>query len=213
MVRIESPEPVDLEAQEDGKWRVVCSSPCGKPLSPKPLYRVSGNGVRVSNEFRLEPGKTITLDVQPGSKPNRLRGTILVVVGLAGLVPGAIVTSAEVVGLFMGLVLFCPIVAAFASKANQNNKYTGCLGDIATAIGEYYGKQYVWIPAIAGGALAGIGGIWLALSQGTPTQVTQRTSRALPSGAPAAWRTPEWNAPEPPSARVLGVLPIVDVTF
>jgi hypothetical protein len=213
MVRIDSPEPVDLEAQVDGKWTVVCSAPCGKPLSPTLLYRVSGKDVRASREFRLEPGKTITLDIEPGTKPNRVGGVIMVVVGLAGLVPGAVVTTLEMAGLFMGALFICPFVAAFASKDKQSGAYGDCLGDIASEIGKYYAREYVWIPAIVGGALAGMGGIWLALSTGTPTQVTQKAARATPRGDAAAWRRPEWNTPQIPNAPVLGNVPIIDFSF
>jgi hypothetical protein len=212
-VRIESPDPVDLEANEDGRWHVVCSSPCNKALSTKPKYRISGKDVRLSEEFRLQPGKTLAIEVEPGAKPSRA-GTVLVIIGVVGLVPGFVVTAAEAISLFGGLIIICPLVAAFASKNNQNSVYGSCLGDIATTIGEYYAKPYVWIPAIAGVAFMGMGGIWLAASTGSPTTVTQRAAqRTRAPIAESAQRAPEWQTPTPPGTKVLAIVPMIDLVF
>ena len=139
-VHIESPDPVELEVQHDNEWTSVCTSPCDREISTKDNYRINGSGVRASKPFRIQSPGTVKLDVDPASSSGHVIGIVLVVTGAVGLVPALGVTGALAAGLLFGLILICPIVAAFSDRTDA---YGGCLVDIGGAIGNLYASPYV----------------------------------------------------------------------
>lgn len=176
LVHIDSPDPVNLEAPNaDGSWSAVCHSPCDRPL-PAGEYRIYGNGIRSSKSFQIEPGSRTTLEVDPTSSGGHTAGIVLTVVGGVGLLPGAAVTAAWLGGELVGVIFICPIVAAFASKADQNSAYGNCLGDISSWVGKGYSEPGVWIPAIAGTVLLTTGIVLLV--KNSRTSVSQTSSGA-----------------------------------
>ena len=71
-----------------------------------------------------------------------------------------------------------PIAAAFESvQSAQSKEYGDCLDDIATLFAPGYGQPWVWVPAIAGGALLTGGIIGLA---STPRTGVRQAAYAPP---------------------------------
>ncbi len=213
LVHIDTPSDVDLEVDfGGGHWRTACASPCDKPLSAKSLYRINGSGVRASHPFSIGDGKTVTLDVDPASTGAHAAGIAVTIVGVAGLAPGAAVTAAVVVVVIAGAILICPFVAAFASKANQGNAYSGCIGDGVSDVGQAYASPYVWVPAALGGLAIVTGITLLATSSNTTvTQSTRATAGAV--GSPDVWRTPVWHEVAGTQYPRAVTSPVLDLAF
>lgn len=188
VVHVESPEPVDVEVQEHGAWTTVCTSPCDRPLSTKESYRINGAGVRASLPFKVSPGSTARLEVEPHSSAVHAVGIVVTVTGGVGIVPAIGVTAGLVGGLLVGFIIICPLVDAFSRTS-----FGGCLGDIASEIGKYYGKPYVWIPGVAGLAMVAGGGAMLATTPRTKVQVQNPSAPPPGGGQPILRRTPEWR--------------------
>jgi hypothetical protein len=164
LVHADSPRPVRLEMLAvDGSWRTTCTSPCDVPVPASATYRIAGDGIRDSRTFHLQPGARTTLAVDPTSSGARTGAVVLTVVGSVGLLPIAGVSALIVVGEIAGVILICPIAAAFESvQSAQGKEYGDCLGDIGTLFAPGYAQPWVWVPALAGGALLTGGIIGLA---------------------------------------------------
>src|SRR5262249_23659527 len=72
----------------------ACSSPCNEELPIGDTYRITGNGVAATKEFRLEtsPSGTVELTVDPPSSGGKVVGGILTATG----------AIAAYMGLFIG---------------------------------------------------------------------------------------------------------------
>jgi|HubBroStandDraft_1064217.scaffolds.fasta_scaffold133323_2 hypothetical protein len=192
LVHIDAPAPVDLEASHpDGTWVTVCSSPCDRGVPSDGAYRIRGAGIAMSSTFRLQAGdlragERLTMRVDPSSG-GRAGGVVLTVVGVVGLAPIAGVTALIAVGEIAGAILICPIASAFETvKSQQGAEYGSCLGGIGAFFAQGYVQPWVWIPAIAGGALTAGGVVWLATTR-SGTAVTQTTASAA---MPPAFQSP-----------------------
>jgi hypothetical protein len=207
-VHIDAPTPVSLEARRGTSyWDVVCRSPCDQPMPAGVEYRVSGPDVKPSESFVLNGTGRVTLTVDPSTQGSKAGGITLVVLGAVALAPGAGVTALIVGGELFGVILICPIAAAFAK--DQNGEYGQCLGDIATYFGQAYASPYVWGPALASVPLMGGGIAWLVASNGHATNVTTTSAslRPDPLAPQPQWRTME--ASLPPTT----VIPLVQGRF
>jgi hypothetical protein len=197
LVKIDAPQPVDLEVQRGSEWDVVCRSPCNAALSTKENYRINGDGVRPSKPFRLQQGTETKLEVDPTASAGHAIAIVVTVTGSIGIAPILGVTAALAVAELFGLILICPL-----AQLDPKTTYGSCLVDVGAYVGQLYGKPYVWIPAVAGVVMVAGGGAWLA---STPaSQVTQATTGPQPS-SPAAplpiTRVPDWrDAPKYPAA-------------
>ena len=201
VVHIDSPEKVDSEvANADGYWEVRCSSPCDCPIAPGELYRITGEGIRDSHSFHLEPGNRTTLHVEPTSSGARAGAVVITILGFAGLAPAVGVSTLIVGGELLGLILICPLAAAFETdKSKQSSEYGTCLGDIATYFSPAYLQPWVWVPGFAGAALLTGGVVWL--TQTGATSVTQAggwPGRCPPR--PACTRSSPRSRPSPASS-------------
>jgi hypothetical protein len=217
VVHVDSPTAVDLEAFQDGRWVGVCTSPCDRALPTNRDYRIGGFGIRSSRIFSIAPGTRATLTVDPASSGAHGAAVVVTVIGVAGLVPGAGVTAAVVLGVVLGAIFVCPIVAAFSSKNQQNNAYTGCLGDDASYFGKGYASPYVWGPALVGGVALVLGVTWLVAAPSTTVTLpttpagsvfgASRVARVGPPSREPVWRTEDVALPKP------AVTNFIDVRF
>jgi hypothetical protein len=207
-VHIETPAVVDLEVRRGSDWVPICTSPCDHLVRPGDSYRVANDDVPASNVFAIAPAPRVTLTVDPSTKESHVGGIVFIVLGAAGLVPGALV-SLGVASFFVGGAIFvCPIATAFKVD------YGTCVVDAAGLVTPGYEQPYVWGPAIAGGVLLAAGIAWLAAtSGGHPTNVT--TTLAQTRTAPALAALPSWHtltlaegALPPPT-----VVPVLGATF
>jgi hypothetical protein len=176
-------------------------------VSPTGNYRIGGHGVRASEPFHLPPQGKVTLVVDPGKGGSKTGPIVLLVVGGIGLAP--VVGVSAVVGIveLLGALFVCPFVSAFASKANQNSAYGQCLSDGGAPFTALYGEPYVWIPAVAGGALIVGGFIWLVAASGHPTHVDKSVAVLPPA-------QPRWELPAHPIALPApAVTPLLTVHF
>jgi hypothetical protein len=67
-------------AEDDDDWREVCTAPCDAQLPVEWTYRVSGNGIRPSNPFRLtgNPGDHVNVTVNASSTAWFVVGIVIV---------------------------------------------------------------------------------------------------------------------------------------
>lgn len=217
VVHIDAPQEVRLQVKNDDDWETLCTGPCDKPVPQDGTFRITGDGIRNSKDFHLDPGNKTTLKVEPTASGGHTAGVVLTIVGGAALLPVAGVTASIVVGEIAGVILICPLVTAFETDKNaQSSMYSNCLGDIAKYFGNAYGQPYVWIPGIVGGVLLTTGIVLLA-SNGK-SKVTQTPSAVarllltppaplLPAGV---FVPPRHEAlPMPPAQ----VMPVLSLTF
>jgi hypothetical protein len=84
-VRLVTPKPVVLYRRPAGtsSWVLVCNTPCTADLPIGDAYRVMGNGVRPSAEFRLgaREGEDVTVSVDPPSSAGAVLGALLAAIG------------------------------------------------------------------------------------------------------------------------------------
>jgi hypothetical protein len=75
-----------LWAREPGKtaWEVACEAPCQRDLALDDEYRISGSGLRSSDEFRLaaSAGDVVELRVRPSSESMWELGVIVAGAGI-----------------------------------------------------------------------------------------------------------------------------------
>ena len=101
-VHITSKKNVILYRRPAGStaWVQACTSPCNQEMPIGDMYRVTGNGVAASKEFRLEasPGSTVDIAVDPQSTGGMVLGGFLAgggaLVGYVGMLV-ALVGAAE----------------------------------------------------------------------------------------------------------------------
>jgi hypothetical protein len=185
VVHIDSPRPVELQAQRHGDWVRVCTSPCDVAVRAGETVRVEGDDVPASEGFPLQPAPHATLTVDPSTKKSKAGGIVFTVVGAVGFAPGIGVTVLIVGAVISGTIFICPIATAFGAR------YENCEKDVAGYFVPGYSSPYVWGPAIAGAVLVPIGVVWLATSTGGhPTNVTT-TASAKP---PPVLALPAWQA-------------------
>lgn len=186
LVHIATPAEVDLEVRRGSDWVPICTSPCDRLVRPGDSYRVGSDDVPESNVFAIPPAPRVTLSVDPSTKQSHVGGIVLTILGVAGFVPGGVVTLG-VASFFLGGALFvCPIAAAF--KVDYGNCVVGAAG-LATPA---YASPYVWGPAIGGVVLLAAGITWLAASSGGHgTNVTPTLAQGKPPPVLAA--LPTWH--------------------
>jgi hypothetical protein len=182
VVHIESDTPVTLERRDPGgRWMPACSSPCDEELPLASTYRISGSGVRTTNDFRLNAraGDHIVLELAAASKGAFAGGIVLTSVGGFSLLLGSMVLM---------------VVAAANSDPNESSD--GNNGNGAT-VG--------WV-MVAGGAAAVLVGILVTVGNRH-----SNVGQSLGSGSAAAqpprndaWlRVPQWH--DDKSGAALGV--------
>jgi hypothetical protein len=73
-----------------GQWKTVCKGTCDTVLPVGPAYRIDGEGMRTSGDFRLPPsaGSRVTLDVTPASSARFGLGVALVPIGVLTIAAG-----------------------------------------------------------------------------------------------------------------------------
>ncbi len=84
-----------FEAGDKRGWERVCVLPCARPLDPALEYRIAGRGVQRSRPFRVPAAEAeMLLDVDAGSRAQRVTGIVFIPVGgttlLGGLLAGAL---------------------------------------------------------------------------------------------------------------------------
>jgi hypothetical protein len=207
-VHIATPAEVDLEVRRGSDWVPICTSPCDRLVRPGDSYRVASDDVPASNVFAITPAPRVTLSVDPSTKQSHVGGIVFTVLGVAGYVPGGLVTVAVASFFLGGAILVCPIAAAF------NVDYGHCVVGAAALVTPYYAQPYVWGPAIAGTVLLAAGIAWLAAASGG--HGTNVTTALLTPPAPARpTAMPVWHTLQlaegalPPPA----VAPILSATF
>ncbi|MDF2691949.1 MAG: hypothetical protein K0S65_332 [Labilithrix sp.] len=119
-IHIDTPKPVVLYRRPWGtnSWTLVCNSPCTADVPVGDGYRVQGNGVHPSSEFRLgaHEGDDVTLAVDPSSSTGTVFGGILLAAG--------------------GLTSYVGLVAATSDRSNDKESTQGL---IALAVGASLG--------------------------------------------------------------------------
>jgi hypothetical protein len=81
----EVPLPLD-----DGRWAVMCASPCNRRLPREALFRVTAAGAATSSSFSLPAGRpAVTLDVETGQARWYWTGAISAIAG-ATFIIGAV---------------------------------------------------------------------------------------------------------------------------
>jgi hypothetical protein len=130
-----------MEAIEGRKnYKFVCAAPCDIAVDLDKTYRIVGDGVRATGEFRLnaQNGQRVLIDVDTSSKGGFVWGIVIVsispVVAVIGLVvyavsssdlvnsssgqrTGAIIGIGGLAGIAIGIVL---IATSSSSKASQS---------------------------------------------------------------------------------------------
>ncbi|HLK39571.1 MAG TPA: hypothetical protein VKU41_22600 [Polyangiaceae bacterium] len=196
VVHIDAPEPVELQVSSgDGDWDVVCTSPCDRPMRLDRTYRIGGSGIRDSRTFRLDASGRTTLSVEPTSSGARTGAVVLTVVGGIALLPVAGVSALIAVGEVLGVILICPLAAAFETdKSKQSSEYGDCLGGIASTLAPAYTQPFVWIPGVAGAGVLTGGLVLLASTPRTQVRRAAATPQSLfhePRSTLAGVRLPE----------------------
>jgi len=130
IVHVDAADTVVVQRADDGSH--VCQAPCDRPLEPS-VYRVSGDGIRPSNDFRV-PSRGEPIKVRVDTKPN------------GGFVAGIVLSSLS--GLFLAGGL--SMLAAASSMTNSFSSWGTSLMFDGGAI------------ALLGGSVGfGISGIYL----------------------------------------------------
>lgn len=208
LVHVDAPQKVNLEVSNgNGDWERLCVSPCDRAVSSEGAYRITGDGIRDSKTFHLDPAGPTTLAVEPTSSGARAGAVVLTVVGSIGLLPIVGVTSLIAAGEIIGAIFICPLAAAFETvKSQQGAEYGNCLGDIATLFAPGYTEAWVWVPALAGAAMLTGGIVGLVATPHTSVRRSMASPAALlPLRQPLAFDA--IRLPQPVS------LPMVDLHF
>jgi len=168
LVRITSKKNVILYRRPAGStsWVQACTSPCNQELPIGDMYRVTGNGVAASKEFRLEasPGSTVDIAVDPQSTGGMVLGGFL-----AG--GGALVGY---VGMLVALVA--------ATDANRCYDFSTTTSGCQSRKEDAEDARNGGLIAMGIGAAATVGGILIFLSN-AKTDISQTAGRGESSGA------------------------------
>lgn len=152
-------------------WVQACTSPCNQELPIGDAYRVTGNGVSASKEFRLDasPGSTVDVAIDPPSTGGMVLG---------GFLAGGGATAAYV-GMLMALV--------GVSEANDT-----CYGGFSSTSDSYCERRKddaeelrnAGLITMAVGTAMTVGGILIFLNS-AKTDIVQTSGRGESSGAAA----------------------------
>jgi hypothetical protein len=64
------------------RWQDICVTPCGVPVDPAGTYRIAGDTIRPSTEFRMRlPSGPVLIDTQTGSALKHSGGLVLAIGG------------------------------------------------------------------------------------------------------------------------------------
>jgi hypothetical protein len=64
------------------RWQDICVTPCGVPVDPAGTYRIAGDTIRPSTEFRMPlPPGPVLIDTQTGSTLKHSGGLVLAIGG------------------------------------------------------------------------------------------------------------------------------------
>lgn len=95
-VHLSSPRNTILYRRAAGSagWMIACTSPCNEELPIGDTYRVTGNGIAQSKEFRLDapPGGSVDVTIDPPST--------------GGMVLGGLMAGGGATAAYVGLALF-----------------------------------------------------------------------------------------------------------
>lgn len=176
IVHIRSPKEVFLYRRPAGSnaWTRACASPCGKPMPIGDTYKVTGNGVAASPEFRLDarPGATVEVEVDPPSNGGMVIGGMLayggasvagigLLVALAGAgeseedwVRGGLITAAA--GTVVGGLGFAMFMGAGKTDVEQRSPSRGDEARAAHGTRVAAGRVPTWRTAEATGRTGGM---------------------------------------------------------
>lgn len=189
-VHIEADTPVTLDKREGRSWVFACNAPCDAELPLAGSYRISGQGIRNSAQFKLNarPGDHLVLDVNASSKGAFVGGIVVAGVGVVVLLVGAMVV------LTVAAMDSADSAAGLSNSTNDGS---------ANTVG--------WV-MVAGGAAATLVGV-LVLANNTRSKVDQATATPRPRND--AWlRVPQWHEDKAGQAlpKAVGV-PLFQTTF
>jgi len=122
LVELHSDSSVQLEARESptDAWRVVCAHACDEKLATSASYRVTGDAIRDSNVFKLDPsGDRAHVKVDARSRGAFTAGVVLTTIG----------------SIFLTSAIVVPIVNAATPATNQVNIVGVLVGAIGTLVG------------------------------------------------------------------------------
>ena len=168
-VHISSPKSVILYRRPAGSsgWVQACSSPCNQELPIGDTYRITGNGVPATKEFRLEtnPGATVDLTVDPASTGGMVGGGFLAGTG----------ATAAYVGLFMALIGASNTNSCYDDLSGSSG-YSGCSSSKDESL------RNAGLITMAVGAAMTVGGILIFLNS-AKTDIVQSSGKGESSKA------------------------------
>ena len=199
-VHVTSPRNVILYRRPAGStaWVQACTSPCNQELPIGDMYRVTGNGVSASKEFRLDasPGSTVDIAIDPPSTGGMVLG---------GFLAGGGATAAYV-GMLMALV--------GAAEANDScYTFSGSSdGYCEKRKSDAEDVRNGGLIAMGVGAVMTVGGILIFLNS-AKTDIVQTSGKGETSGAAprqrldSFLRQPTWRSASSSSERAAAAPP------
>lgn len=167
-VHIESGARVQLErVTPDGKWEVVCTSPCDEEISTEETYRINARGKVASSTFRLQAtsGGSTSLEVDSASSTLRTVGSTAVIVGALPASGAAVLFVGGAIVIGVVVILACPFVAALGGSFGN---CAGVLfGESGSAYWDFISQTPVWGTIVGGVALGGGGLVLLGTNRRT----------------------------------------------
>jgi hypothetical protein len=143
---------------KDGEWFDACQTPCRGRVSATGTYRVGGDGIRLSESFKLT-GDAMRIDASVGTRGRTVGGAILAIGG------GAVA--------YVGALVFLLGAAEAASRGDDTSR--PLTDDERSDLRTVGGVMFL------AGAGAGIGGLLMLLNN-----QTEVTFSHGPAGRPAA---------------------------
>ena len=177
-VHITSTKNVILYRRPAGtsSWVQACTSPCNEELPIGDMYRVTGNGVSASKEFRLEasPGSSVDIAIDPPSTGGIVLGGLLAGVG----------TTVGYVGMLVALVGAADASDTCYGGFSGSSSYTSsCESRKSSAESARNGG----LIAMGLGAAMTVGGLLIFLNS-AKTDIVQTAGKGASSGAAAPRR-------------------------
>jgi hypothetical protein len=91
VVTLRADNPRAVLQQLQLRWRDICVSPCGVPVDPAGTYRIAGDTIRPSTEFRMPPPSgPVLIDTQTGSAFKHGGGLVLAIGGGVSALAGVL---------------------------------------------------------------------------------------------------------------------------
>jgi hypothetical protein len=91
------PRKVTVGEQVADAWVSRCNAPCNERVDPRLTYRVMGDGILPSVEFRLAPNSgRVALQVSPAKQSSRTIGGVMVGLGAASALAGVLSVLVDV---------------------------------------------------------------------------------------------------------------------